>query len=74
MRGSGKGRPEPFVSKRIAPTVWHFAGPGAASDKMLLVSFAGIGGRQMMMPNAVLRQHTDATQCDLLVVAVRKAS
>jgi len=69
MRGSGKVRPEPFVAKRIAPTVWHFAGPGMASDKTLLVCFAGIGGRQMMMPNAVLMQHTDATECDLLVIA-----
>jgi len=69
MRGSGKARPEPFVARRIRPSVWHFAGPGAACDKTLLVCFPGIGGRQMMMPNAVLMQHTDATGCDLLVIA-----
>lgn len=69
MRGSGKARPEPFVATRVRPSVWHFAGPGAAHDKTLLVCFAGIGGRQMMMPNAVLMQHTDATECDLLVIA-----
>jgi len=69
MRDSGKAEPEPFVSKRVAPAVTLFAGPGAPADKRLVVCFAIRGGRSLMMPNAVLMQHTDAARYDLLVVA-----
>lgn len=69
MRDSGKRQPEPFVSRRIAPSVTHFAGPGSPSDKTLVVCFAGKGDRKLLMPNAVLMQYADAVRYDLLVVA-----
>lgn len=69
MRDSGKTQPEPFVANRITPTVSHFIGPESAASKTLLICFANKGARHLMMPNAVLMQHTDSAQYDLLVVA-----
>lgn len=69
MRDSGKRRPEPFVARRIKPTVRHFVGPGSPADKTLVICFAGSGARQLMMPNAVLMQHTEASSYDLLVIS-----
>ena len=69
MLDSRKREPEPFVARRIRPTVSHFVGPGPAASKTLLVCFANKGSRLLMMPNAVLMQHTDAGCYDLLVIA-----
>lgn len=69
MSGSGKERPEPFVSHRIAPTAMLFSGPGAAVEKTLLVCFPGAGDRHLLMPNAVFLQHTDAATYDVLMLA-----
>ena len=69
MLGGGKSSAEPFISKRIAPTVTHFIGTGDAAEKKLLICFAEAGGRGLMMPNAVLMQHTDAARFDVLMVA-----
>lgn len=69
MNAVGKREPEPFHSKRIAPTVTLFHGPGAAADKTLIICFAAVGVRHLMMPNAVLMQHTPAKHYDLLMIA-----
>ena len=69
MQDSGKQQPEPFVSYRIAPSITHFVGSGPAANKTLVVCFAGKGDRKLLMPNAVLMQHTDAARYDLLIVA-----
>ena len=68
MDDSGKTNPEPFVAHRITPTASHYVGPGRRGDKTLLVCFANMGSRHLMMPNAVLMQHTDAARYDLLVI------
>ena len=39
------------------------------ADKTLLICFSTRGGRRLMMPNAVLMQHTDSTRYDLLIVS-----
>lgn len=69
MLDSGKLEPELFVSRRVTSTVTHFVGPGQSSDKTLLVCFSEAGGRSLMMPNAVLMQHTDSVLYDLLIVS-----
>lgn len=69
MQSSGKQDPEPFIARRVAPSVLHFVGPGSPGDKKLLICFAPKTGRQLTIPNAVLMQHTDATRYDLLVIA-----
>jgi len=69
MLDSGKQQPEPYVSHRITPTASHFVGPGPPAKKTLLVCFANRGSRHLMMPNAVLMQHTDSARYDLLVIA-----
>jgi len=66
---SGKKQPEPYVSHRITPTASHFVGPGPPAEKTLLVCFSNKGSRHLMMPNAVLMQHTDSARYDLLVIA-----
>ena len=69
MLDSGKSQPEPFVSHRINCTVTHFVGPGSPADKTLLVCFSTRAHRVLMMPNAVLMQHTDSTRHDLLIIS-----
>lgn len=69
MNAVGKSQPEPFNTKRIAPTVTLFQGPGRAAEKTLIVCFAAVGVRHLMMPNAVLMQHTNANHYDLLMIA-----
>jgi hypothetical protein len=69
MLDSGKSQPEPFVSHKITYTVTHFVGPGSPADKTLLVCFSTRGGRRLMMPNAVLMQHTDSARHDLLIIS-----
>ncbi|MBT8421826.1 MAG: AMP-binding protein [Gammaproteobacteria bacterium] len=69
MADSGKTTPEPFVAHRAAPTAMWFRGPGEPADKSLVICFAVKGGRSLMIPNAVLMQHTDASRYDLLVIA-----
>jgi len=69
MSGSGKSQPEPFVSHRITCTVTHCVGPGSPADKTLLVCFSTQGGRRLVMPNAVLMQHTDSGHHDLLIIS-----
>lgn len=69
MQGSGKQQPEPFVARRIGPSVIYFAGPGIPANKRLLICFAPKAGRMLTIPNAVLMQHTDSTHYDLLVVS-----
>lgn len=66
---SGKSQAEPFIGHRINATVSHFTGPGTPDKKTLLICFSEVGGRTMMMPNAVLMQHTDAALYDLLIIA-----
>jgi acyl-coenzyme A synthetase/AMP-(fatty) acid ligase len=68
MLNSGKQEPEPFVSRRVAATLTHYAGPGSPADKALLVCFTPRNTRYLMMPNAVLLQHADAARFDLLIV------
>ncbi|UTW45245.1 acyl--CoA ligase [bacterium SCSIO 12696] len=68
MATSGKQTPEPFVSKKIKPMLTHFTGPGVPSDKTLVICFSIARSRQMMIPNTVLMQHTDASNFDLLSV------
>ena len=69
LRSSGKSTPEPFVFRRIAPTLTHFVGPGSSANKTLIICFAVAGSRMLMMPNGVLMQHTDSRRFDILVVA-----
>lgn len=69
MQQSGKSRPEPYSSNRVAPTVTLFAGPGDTAAKTLLICFAGAGSRQLIVPNPALLQHVDATRFDVLVIA-----
>lgn len=68
LAGSGKAAPEPYVARRVSPVMTHFAGPGAAAGKTLIVCFATRGGRRLMIPNAALLQHLDARRFDVLVV------
>ncbi|MEM9620693.1 MAG: AMP-binding protein [Pseudomonadota bacterium] len=68
MARSGNPQPQPFVLTRLAPTASLFVGPGADKDKMLLVCFAASGVRHMMVPNAVLLQHLDASGFDVLII------
>ncbi len=68
MNDSGKSEPEQFSACRIRPTLTHFVGNGAPSEKTLIVCFPGRGDRKMLMPNAVLLQHTNASEYDLLMV------
>ena len=69
MLASGKRGPESFQSKKLTSTVRLFSGPGQPDDKTLIVCFSGAGDRELLMPNAVLLQHTDASRFDLMVVA-----
>ena len=69
MSDSGKQQPEHFVLQKVAPNVRYFVGPGMPSEKTLVVCFAGQGGRGMMMPSAVLLQHTDSAQYDMLIIS-----
>ncbi len=69
MEGSGKKIPEPFVSRRVAPTVAHFVGPGESGEKILVVCFAVNGARHLDIPNTVLLQHTNAKRYDLLIIS-----
>jgi acyl carrier protein len=69
MLSSGKSQAEPFTYQRVAPTVSYFKGPSPAETKTLLICFSEAGGRSMMMPNAVLIQHTNATLYDLLIIS-----
>ena len=69
MDDSGKQQHENFKAKRITSTASYFSGPGSPAEKTLLVCFSVAGGRCLMMPNAVLMQHTDATRYDLLIIS-----
>ena len=69
MLRSGKEQPEPFVWRRVAPSVAHFSGPGSPAEKTLLICFPPSGVRNMMMPNAVFMQHTNSAYYDLLVIS-----
>jgi len=69
MLDSGKQQPEPFVLHRIAPTVTHFVGSGSPANKTLLLCFSARGGGRLMMPNAILMQHTNADRYDLMIIS-----
>lgn len=69
MLDSGKKEPELFVSHRISPNAVYFKGEGSSAKKTLLICFSVAGGRSLMMPNAVLMQHSDSTRYDLLVIS-----
>jgi acyl-coenzyme A synthetase/AMP-(fatty) acid ligase/acyl carrier protein len=69
MLKSGKNQPEPFVSRKITPTIIHFSGPGSPTEKTLLICFPPSGIRHLTIPNAVLMQHTDSARFDLLIVS-----
>ena len=69
MLDSGKSQPEPFVLHRIASTVSYFVGTGSSADKTLLVCFSSRGDARLMMPNAVLMQHTNSACYDLLIIS-----
>ncbi len=60
--------PEAYAARRISPVMRLFAGPGPAAGKTLIVCFATIGGRRLMIPNAALLQNMDARRFDVLVV------
>ncbi len=59
---------EPFLCKRIAPTVRHYTTHKSPTHKTLLICFTAAGARNMGMPNAVLLQHMNADEYDLLVI------
>lgn len=69
VEGCGKAEPEPFTYDRVAPAAAHFVGPGERANKTLLICFPTVGGRQMWMPNALLLQHIDAREYDVLVLS-----
>lgn len=69
MDDSGKLQAEAFNAQRITTTATYFTGPGSPAEKTLLVCFAVAGGRCLMMPNAVLMQHTDSSKYDLLIIS-----
>lgn len=69
MLANGKQNIQPFFSRKINSVVTLFAGPGEAANKTLLICFSVVGGRGLMIPNAVLLQHMSATVYDLLVIA-----
>jgi len=66
---SGERDPEPFVTTRLGPAVFHAEGPGTRADKTLLVCFSVVGGRKLFVPLPVFLQHLDARRHDLLLVA-----
>ncbi len=66
---SGNDEPEPFTAHRVHPCVTHYKGIGSTIDKTLVICFSVAGGRSLMMPNAILMQHTDSAKYDLLVVS-----
>ena len=68
MHYSRKEDPEPFICKRIAPTVRHYISHESFADKTLLICFTAAGAHNMGMPNAVLLQHMNADQYDLLII------
>lgn len=69
MNDSGKLQTEAFKAQRITSTATYFTGSGSPTGKTLLVCFAVAGGRCLMMPNAVLLQHTDSSKYDLLIIS-----
>jgi hypothetical protein len=69
LAGSGKVAPEAYTARRVSPVMTHFAGPGPAAGKTLIVCFATKGDRRLMIPNVALLQHIDARRFDVLVVA-----
>ena len=69
MQHSGKSKPEPFSSHKLAPHITLFSGIGSAEDKTLIICFPPNGTRHLTIPNTVLMQHTDATRFDLLMVS-----
>jgi acyl carrier protein len=68
LASAGKAVPEAYAARRISPVMRLFTGPGAAAGKTLIVCFATIGGRRLMIPNAALLQSIDARRFDVLVV------
>ena len=69
MMGSGKSKPEPFVSQRVAPYVTYFVGSGSSIEKTLLICFSEAGARSLGMPNAVLLQHMDSVRYDMMIIS-----
>ena len=69
MMDFGKLELEPYIFRRVSPHVRYFVGSGSPAEKTLVVCFAGQGGASMMIPSAVLLQHTNSTHYDLLVIA-----
>lgn len=69
MLHSKKPLAEPFSSRRMAPTVALFSGPGSPTGKTLLICFSPKGLRHLQMPNAVLMQHTNAARYDVLIIS-----
>jgi hypothetical protein len=69
LASSGKEAPEAYAAHRISPVMTHFAGPGPAAGKTLVVCFAAKGARHLLIPNAALLQHLDARRFDVLVVS-----
>lgn len=66
---AGKQKPEPYSFRKVNPYVSLYSGPGEASEKTLIVGFCVAGGQSMMIPNAVLMQHSDATRYDFLILS-----
>jgi acyl carrier protein len=63
-----KATPEPYIRFKIAPTVSYFVTHQSQKNKTLLVCFTAAGSHNMGMPMAVLLQHIDANQYDLLLI------
>ncbi|MEM7400682.1 MAG: fatty acid--CoA ligase family protein [Pseudomonadota bacterium] len=68
MYNDEEKKAEPFICKRMAPTVRHYTSHKSLAHKTLLICFTAAGARNMGMPNAVLLQHMNANKYDLLVI------
>ncbi len=69
MMGSGKVKPESFVSHRVSPHVRFFTGSGSIANKSLLICFSEAGSRNLGIPNAVFLQYMDSLRYDLLIIS-----
>lgn len=59
--------PEPFRRHRLADDATYYEGTGATQGRVLVVGFAGVGGR-MMMPAAPFLQGLPAERCDVVLL------
>ena len=70
MDNSGVSVAQGFTFCKVAPSVAYFTSPRSTAKKLLIV-FPPRNTPHLMMPNAVMLQHVDANQYDVLVITDR---